>query len=560
MRAVRSAKFLSSHRRRVRVILQARTTSSRQPAKSLLPLGGVPLAILCAKRLSGDDLEVVLATSVDPSDDVLAGIAARAGVHVFRGDLTDVLARFVACAADLADDDIVVRMTADNPVPDVDLVRRLVAAFVEQDASYLTTRWPDDGLPYGVGGEVFTVAALRRAAGATTFYEREHVTPFMVAHERVGILGPGGLGVDGDYSRARCTIDTLDDFVGMARVFEKVSDPVTAAWQDLVALSPPDLNASGLDVSRVAINPEPRGRIVLGTAQFGMHYGVTNRSGYPSDAELQAILCAAKASGLTQIDTARGYGNAEARLGVESAAGHLDGIQIISKVEPLWALHRRAGTCAVAAAVDASVFRSCYALQRRRIDVMMFHRFNDMVGWDGAALDRLHALVDEGVIGAVGVSVYTPAEAIRGLADDRVTHLQIPFNLLDHRWLADDFLAAVRARPAVTIHVRSVFLQGLLINPAGVWPAWFQRAEEFVVKIAELSRELGRISPADLCMAYVRGFPWVGTLVVGVDCVQQFTELAAVSSNPSLRPEELKLVQSAFRSAPRRLLNPSKWS
>ena len=78
---------------KVRVILQSRTLSERLPAKVLLPLGGLPIAVLCARRLANTGLDVVLATSDTASDDLLARTAAEAGIRVFRGSLDDVLGR-----------------------------------------------------------------------------------------------------------------------------------------------------------------------------------------------------------------------------------------------------------------------------------------------------------------------------------------------------------------------------------------------------------------------------------------------------------------------------------
>lgn len=544
---------------KVRIVLQARTTSSRQPAKSLLPLGGIPLAILCAKRLKLGGADVLLATSEDRSDDILAAIAVREGVAVFRGDLTDVLSRFIASVADLDDDDVVVRMTADNPVPDADFVAGLVAAFWNRGVSYLATRWPEDGLPYGVGGEVFTVAALRRATDATGPYEREHVTPFLAAHEDTGVLVAEDLALDRDFSNLRCTIDTLDDYLAMVRVFDLVADPVTTDWRSIVQLLPSPPRQSSATIPHVMRHGESFGRIVLGTAQFGMAYGVTNRTGCPPDDEFRAILRYATASGVTHIDTARGYGTAESRIGGELASADITGVRVITKLASLSILSGKANARVVAEAVDASVFRSCHALNRRHIDVLLFHRFRDMVQWDGAALDRLSALVDEGIVGAIGVSVYTPIEAIRGLADKRIQHIQIPFNLLDARWFSEDFQSALRESPSVTIHARSIFLQGLLINSASLWPAWLRCADTFVATIAQLCVALGRRSAADLCMAYVRAFPWISTMVVGVERLEQLEELVALASAPPLSAADVDVVRRAFPTVPSRLLHPGKW-
>ena len=104
------------------IIIQARTASTRLPAKALLPIAGHSSAILAALRASNRQHHTILATSDRPSDDVLAGEAQKHGVATFRGPLEDVLARYFLATANLADDCIVVRLTADNVVPDGDLV------------------------------------------------------------------------------------------------------------------------------------------------------------------------------------------------------------------------------------------------------------------------------------------------------------------------------------------------------------------------------------------------------------------------------------------------------
>lgn len=207
---------------RIRLILQARTTSSRLPAKVLLPLAGMPLVVLCARRLTRDGLEVVLATSTHPSDDLLCETAGEYGLAVHRGPLEDVLTRFAECTEGLADDDVVVRLTADNPVPDAAFVRLLLQAWEANGTQYLGTASPADGLPYGLSAELFTVAALRAAHNsATSAYDREHVTPWIRRHLGCAVFdGRDALGEDG-LQRLRCTIDTAEDYQHATALFRE---------------------------------------------------------------------------------------------------------------------------------------------------------------------------------------------------------------------------------------------------------------------------------------------------------------------------------------------------
>ena len=102
---------------RVRVVLQARMSSSRLPGKAMMPIAGIPMVILAALRAGNQGHEVLVATSDATSDDAIADACETRGVRVVRGPLDDVLGRFLIASEDLDDADIVVRLTADNVVP-----------------------------------------------------------------------------------------------------------------------------------------------------------------------------------------------------------------------------------------------------------------------------------------------------------------------------------------------------------------------------------------------------------------------------------------------------------
>jgi spore coat polysaccharide biosynthesis protein SpsF (cytidylyltransferase family)/aryl-alcohol dehydrogenase-like predicted oxidoreductase len=545
--------------RRVRVILQARTSSRRLPAKVLLPLGGLPLAILCAKRLGNTGRQVVLATSVDETDDPLAWRAASAGIKVCRATLDDVLTRFVVATKDLSDNDIVVRATADNPLPDGGLVDALVEHFLQHDLAYLGTNSLSDGLPYGLSAEVCVLGALRQRANvASTSFEREHVTSALRENSPASRLLEPQLLQSGNYAHLSCSVDTLADYLHMARLFDHCDDPVAAPWQEFMNKLRSAQTGATIDTDAKEA-PKRIGVITLGTAQLGTSYGIANKRGLPSDRDARAIIECALSSGISSFDTARSYGCAESRLGamlsLESANDHC----VITKLAPMTDLQQRASAAEVVKAVEASVFHSCYALQRRNLDVVMFHRADDMFLASGAGLDHLASLAAQGVVREIGASVYSPDEAIRCLADERIGHIQIPFNLLDRRWTSAALSRFFRRRPNLRIHARSVFLQGLLVSDASVWPRWIASSAEIVRRVSELSTRFKRHGPADLCMAYVRAFPWVTTLVLGVDTRSQLEQLMEYAREPALSVDEVDGVQQSLRDIPDRVLDPRKW-
>lgn len=545
---------------RIRLILQARTTSSRLPAKVLLPLAGLPLAVLCAKRLARDGLEVVLATSTHPSDDLLCGMAREHGLAVHRGPLEDVLTRFVECAEDLADGDTVVRLTADNPVPDAAFVRLLLQSWQASNVPYLGTASPVDGLPYGLSAEVFTVAALRAAQdGATSAHDREHVTSWIRRHLRCTVFdGRSALGEDG-LERLRCTIDTADDYQHAIALFQAVGgDPVSMDWRSLVGA------LKGMPFSpafRVPYRVGPQGvesRICLGTAQLGMVYGATNSAGMLEEWASTELLREATKYGVSWLDTANAYGLAEARIGKALPSGE-SGTRIVTKLSPLNELPAEGTPDFVTAAVDASVFRSLHALRRNKLDVVLLHRWAHRTAHDSVIWRRLNELKSEGIISELGASVYTPIEALTALDDPGVTHIQLPFNLLDHRWRSREFKESVARRADVRIHVRSVFLQGLLLHSGNYWPVWERHAQQWVYRLDRLVSELGRESKADLCLAYVLAQPWVDAAVLGVETSAQLIETLRMSCNRPLYADEIVVVDETLDGASERLLNPSKW-
>lgn len=223
------------NKQKVVAISQARMTSTRLPGKVLMPAAGRPLLAHHLERLSrtpGLDA-VVLATTVNATDDPVAECAGSLGVTVFRGDEQDVLGRFAGAAA-LAGADLVVRVTADCPLIDPALVGRLIATFQEgQPLDYLSidsTRYPR-----GLDAEIFPRRLLdEAAANATDPAEREHVTPYLYRRPDRFRLGTA-LVPDAPVEPAdqRWCVDEPADYELVRRLLEAlVASNPGFGWQD----------------------------------------------------------------------------------------------------------------------------------------------------------------------------------------------------------------------------------------------------------------------------------------------------------------------------------------
>jgi Predicted oxidoreductases (related to aryl-alcohol dehydrogenases) len=298
--------------------------------------------------------------------------------------------------------------------------------------------------------------------------------------------------------------------------------------------------------------------LTLGTAQLGLKYGAANRTGKPSFDQAVAIVHEAIAHGVTTFDCARGYGDAETRLGV--ALQGIGNLEVVTKLDPLATLSLGGAISDVMAAVDASIQRSCQELQLSQLPTVLLHRWSHRHVYDDAIWRRLLDLKSQGLIQRLGASVYTPDEAIEALHDPDVVHLQLPFNVLDWRWKASGVHALASARDDVVIHARSALLQGILAHEAFTWPQ-LERVDpqHWLRELDQLVDAMGRQSRADLCLAFVRSQPWITSTVVGVDTLEQLEANVALFEGQKLTAEQCVEIEERLAGAPEHLLNPALW-
>ncbi len=201
------------------VVVQCRFGSSRLPGKALYPLAGLPMVAFLLRRLKqglpGDGFGLVLATSRGPEDDAVAAWGREEGAAVFRGEADDVLARFLGCLAEHPAE-IVVRVTADNPLTCPRLLAWAVARAEEEGADYLFPR----NLPRGAAVDVFSADALRRLGReARQSEEREHINKYILDNpERFKVVRPE---VAGRQARPELslTVDTIEDWRLIRSIF-----------------------------------------------------------------------------------------------------------------------------------------------------------------------------------------------------------------------------------------------------------------------------------------------------------------------------------------------------
>lgn len=533
------------------IILQARTDSRRLPGKALLDFHGLPLVVLAAKRAGNTGARVTVATSDAPSDNALADTLRRHGVGLVRGPLDDVLRRFVFALQDDPYNTPVVRLTGDNILPDGALIADVLSAFDAGKLDYISTTDPSSGLPFGCAVEITFAGHLRAAAAqAQTMYEREHVTPFI--RKRFGVTVFTGHRAHG-CGHLRTTIDCLDDYQSLYNATPACQDLTHCSWQAWLEhlKSAPSAPRSSEAVKDM----------VLGTAQLGMSYGIARR-GSPNEAESLAMLRCTINEGVGHVDTARAYGDSEALIGKLLSRGWDGRTRIVTKLSPMEDVQNDTAPSEVEARAEASLLQSCLSLGEENLDIVLLHRATHLRAWNGAAFGALRRWRDTGQVRALGVSVQSPEELDMVLDCTEIEHIQLPCNILDHRWDAlMERIRAIRQKRKLVIHVRSALLQGLLsTDDLNLWRrAHVEDASATIDWLEHKSAALGYESIVSLSIAWARGLDWADGVVVGCDSLEQLHDTVRLFNQPALPAQEISILNAERPRLEPRSLDPTQW-
>lgn len=209
---------------RIAAVVQARMSSRRLPGKVLREIRGAPLLQYVVERLARAERAgpVIVATSYGREDDAVAAFCERRGLPCHRGPLDDVASRFLGVATEHRLDAIV-RVSADSPLIDREVVERVVDAYTAARPDLATNVYPRT-FPRGESVEVIAVGALRRARDETAdAYDLEHVTPFFYLHpERFTIRN---VSADQDQGQRSLAVDTAEDLERLESIFARMTRP-----------------------------------------------------------------------------------------------------------------------------------------------------------------------------------------------------------------------------------------------------------------------------------------------------------------------------------------------
>jgi len=286
-------------------------------------------------------------------------------------------------------------------------------------------------------------------------------------------------------------------------------------------------------------------KLALGTAQFGLSYGVANQNGQVDLEAGRKIVQMAAASGIDTIDTAIAYGESEQRLG-EIGVGDF---KIITKLPAI------PTECVnISAWVSQNLKASLKRMGLSKLDGVLLHQPSQLPEKRGQEIyDALTQVKSAGLVNKIGVSIYSPLELDSIIQTFDIDIVQAPLNLIDRRLVTSGWLRQLHER-CIEVHIRSVFLQGLLLMKRGQIPVKFERWST-IWNTWHNSLAHHNLSALTACLQYPLSLPEVNRVIVGVDNAAQLLEL--VDSH------QINVPQHDWKSIAcddEELINPSKWN
>lgn len=285
-------------------------------------------------------------------------------------------------------------------------------------------------------------------------------------------------------------------------------------------------------------------KLALGTAQFGLKYGISNQIGKIQLKEVKEILQYAKSLNINIIDTAISYGDSEKVLG---ETGVKD-FKFITKL-PVFPKNIFDVSSWIENEIDLSLKR----LNVQSLYGLLIHRSEDLIhGKSKDIVEALYKIKSKGKVKKIGISIYETSE-LEQLTDlIEIDIVQAPLNIFDQRLLTSGWLSKLHKND-IEIHVRSIFLQGLLLMPRQKYPSYFNQWQRLLKMWHEWLND-NKISALEATVRYALSINELSRVIVGITSKKQLKQIIIASDG------ELPPIPTELFSNDRNLLNPSNWT
>ncbi len=283
----------------------------------------------------------------------------------------------------------------------------------------------------------------------------------------------------------------------------------------------------------------------MGSANWGMQYGLSSLKTQVEQSEVKNLLKAGEALGVNLIDTASLYGSAEKVLGQNS----LKNFKVVTKTPHFNKLR--------ITLADAQFLKSTFKLSLERLNIdrsygLLFHRAEDILKPGKEYLiECITQIKEDGMVSKIGVSIYSSFDIIEICDTLEPDIVQLPLNIFDQRVVYDGTLKFLKSRN-IEIHSRSVFMQGLLLMPVIKMPNYFLRWKKQFKAWFDFCRH-NNLKPFDVALNFVGSIREIDKCIIGFSNCEELRECQM--SNLSIQPDDLKFLHTNDID----LINPSRW-
>lgn len=289
-----------------------------------------------------------------------------------------------------------------------------------------------------------------------------------------------------------------------------------------------------------------KNKLILGTVQLGLNYGINNSKGKPTLKNAFQILNTAFDNGIKILDTAEAYGNSQEVIGLFHKKYPKKHFKIITKVAP--------NTINTETDLISQIKKNCKQLNVEMLYAYMFHHYNVLIE-NKTIYQNLIDTKEKGLIQKIGISLYTNIEI-----EDIISNypefdiIQIPFNLFDNESQRKEVILKARKK-GIEIHTRSAFLQGLFFMDIKKLPFSLNTLKDDLKQLA-LLQEKHKLDTTTLALQYVLQKTYIDNVVIGVDSEKQLlANLDVVNKNYKIPHQEIDAIDIENKE----LLNPSNW-
>lgn len=293
-------------------------------------------------------------------------------------------------------------------------------------------------------------------------------------------------------------------------------------------------------------------KLCLGTVQFGLDYGVANKSGKQSQENVNEILKYVELKGINCLDTGSMYGNSEEKIGKFIRDKNSNSLKIISKIKSdFFDLEHEDSLESIQKSLNYLSVNSLFAL--------LLHNIEALETWDEKKTVLIKNLKKENKIKYFGISIYTNKEFDLALENVNIDIIQIPFNLLDQRAITNKWLLKAKEKNKL-IFIRSVYLQGLLLMDVENIPLHLYNAKKYLNIINEVANKLN-ITKNELALSFVDQMAKESILLFGCDNLEQAIENIENYNNlVKIDEDTVKYLRNTFSNIDEYIYNPSKWN